>query len=331
MSVVFSGSLTGSFTSDGTAKFLAFPSGVDYIRVTNKSAIATPVDTAGVSYEWQSGAFTNGTGLQYLWTNTHTAIAPAVLAAATGFYTADTTNNTPGALVATTGISNATPPVVTASNTGLVAGQSIVRIYNAAGTHQFDGIDFTVGTLTSTTAFALKYAPTVVTSSSAGSYRIIPYSPYFYPSTRTIAAITTGTTTVVRLTVTHNYKVGMKVRFVIPTVNATYFGMTELNGLAGTITAVSAGGSNNTITVDIDSSGFTAFAWPLTASPGFTPPQVVPFGENTAIANAADVSNLGDATLNTGEMGLLLMPGANGPAGATGNVMYWEASKSFNV
>ena len=168
----------------------------------------------------------------------------------------------------------------------------------------------------------------------AGTFRRIPYNPYFYPSTRYITDISQATEAIVTMSVTHNYTVGQEVRFIIPTVTASAFGMTELNGLQATIIDINetdTNGYTNTITIDIDTTGFSAFAFPLTTDPGFTPAQVVPIGENTAEALMQGTDILGDSTLNTGKFGLQLMAGTGSPAGSNGDVIYWVAGKSFSV
>jgi hypothetical protein len=109
--------------------------------------------------------------------------------------------------------------------------------------------------------------------------------------------------------------------------------MTEMNNLYATIVAVNTTlTTGNTITLDIDSTAFTAFAFP-TSSVGlaFTPAQVVPVGENSAEALVLGVDFLNDATINTGYIGMNLAAGANSPAGQSGNVIYWVAGTSFNV
>jgi hypothetical protein len=130
------------------------------------------------------------------------------------------------------------------------------------------------------------------------------------------------------------FTVGQSVRLIVPTVTASTYGMTQLNGVQATIVAINqadADGETNTITIDQDTTGFTAFAFPLTTSPGFTPAQVVPIGENTAEALTLGANILGDSTVNTGYFGLQLVAGAASPAGSNADVIYWVAGKSFSV
>ena len=97
--------------------------------------------------------------------------------------------------------------------------------------------------------------------------------------------------------------------------------MIEINGLAGTVLAI----TQHTFTVDIDTTAFTAFAFPLTAAVPFSPAVVIPVGES------ATFGTLDDATENIGVMGIVLAPGITSPAGTAGDVILWRAGKSFNV
>ena len=63
--------------------------------------------------------------------------------------------------------------------------------------------------------------------------------------------------------------------------------MTQMNGLTGTVTAINT--TTNTVTVDINSSAFTAFAFPTsaTAANGVSFPIAVPAGEIATILTGA--------------------------------------------
>ena len=106
-----------------------------------------------------------------------------------------------------------------------------------------------------------------------------------------------------------------------------------MNGLQVTITAVDL--VNNTITINVDSSAFSAFAFPtaaqLSAAGAFTQAQVVPMGEDTADALSQGVDILTDATLNTAFIGMQLAAGVNSPAGSASDVIYWQAGTVFNT
>ena len=163
---------------------------------------------------------------------------------------------------------------------------------------------------------------------TTGSWRKINFNPLFYPRRRAITKVTQASSAVVTLSVTHGFKVGQEVRFKVPAA----YGMTELDGLKGTITAIDTTvTSGNTVTVDIDSSAFTAFAFPATAAVPFDAAELIPVGQDTAESLDAGVDILSGATNNTGYIGMKLVGGASNPGGATSDVMYWVAGKSFSV
>lgn len=332
MSVVFSGTNQGSFTSDGTAKILQIRSDVDWMYVYNTTIAAANQTTAiGVKYYWQRG-FPAAAMWATFKSNAANAANLEQYLTTGGFTLIDNTINTPGPSIALSAISNATPPVVSTANTSGLSNGDIVRIFNTSGGQQLGGLDFTIGALSANTSFTLAYGPTIV-AATTGTYRRIPYSPYFYPPTRVISKISQATQAIVTLTVTHAFTIGQRIRFVIPTVTSVSYGMTQLNLVEATIVDINQAdgdGVTNTITVDVDTTAFTAFAWPLTADPVHTPAQVVPVGENTAQAIASGTDILGDSERNIGFIGISLAGGASSPGGANGNVMYWVAGKSFS-
>jgi hypothetical protein len=312
MSVVFSGTNQGKFTSTGANKILNIRSDVDWINVYNYTAAAQAAADLGFQYYFQRG-MAQGRGIIYakLGAVANDPITVGEIGATLGFYLIDTSVNVPGASVALTSVSAGATPVVATGNTAGLADGDIVRLYNVTGGLQLNGLDFTIDTINANVSFELAYMVQIVLT-GAGTFRKIPYNPIYYPRARYISSITQAAQAVVKLTVTHGYKVGQVVRFIVPSVagSAVSYGMTEMNNLQGTILAIDL--VNNTITVDIDSSGFTAFAFPTTAlaASGFTPAQVVPIGQNTAESLDAGVDILTDATVNEALVGIQLIAGA---------------------
>ena len=119
-------------------------------------------------------------------------------------------------------------------------------------------------------------------------------------------------------------QVGMKVSFRIPSI----FGMQEMNGLTGTVTAVNTSTTVNSFTVDIDSSAFSAFTFPANGNQPFSPAVVVPAGENNAYAVQNSLNPYVSAYNNVAYIGIQLAAGANSPAGSANDVVYWVAGKS---
>lgn len=319
----------GRFTATGSAVTLQIRSDVDWMAVYNITVGAASQTTAvGVKYYWQRG-FPSAAKWTTFKSNAANAANLEQYITSAGFTLVDSSVQTPGVLNATiTAISNASIPVVSNSGTNGLSAGDVVRLINVAGGQQLGGFDFTVGynTLTSGT-FSLDYMSQIV-AATTGSWRKISFDPLFYPRRRFITKISQAAQAVVTLSVTHGYKVGQEVRMVVPAA----YGMVEMDGILATIVAINTTTtSGNTITINVDSSAFTAFAWPLTAAVPFTAAETVPVGEDTGFALSAGVDILTDATLNTGYIGMILTGGINNPGGAASDVLYWVAGKSFSV
>lgn len=85
---------------------------------------------------------------------------------------------------------------------------------------------------------------------------------------KTIESITNAYPMVVTTTNDHHYVAGMRVRFNIPGM----FGMIQLNEVEAQVLSI----TNNSLTVNVDSSNFTPFAYPSPLPEAFTPPVVIP-------------------------------------------------------
>lgn len=308
----------GKFTADGTAKALRIRSDVDWMRVFNYTTTAAGGAGTGVEFYWQRGMPVDA-AIEYQKLAADESMSPVVITTG-GFTLADSTANPLGAINATvTAISAAAIPIVAAASTATLVAGDIVRFVDVTGAQQFGGVDFEIDTLVANTSFRLVYAPQIV-AGTTGSFYPVNIPPAFYPKRRFVSKITAASPAVVTTTVGHGYTVGQKVRLQVPAV----YGMTQMNQLTATITAISA----STITTDIDASAFTAFAWPLTAGVPFTHAQVIPVGE----AAEEDYANLlDDGTIDGGGIGIVLAAGTDSPAGANADVIYWVAGKSFSV
>lgn len=314
----------GRFTSDGTSVTLDIRSDVDWMSVINFTVADDDTQTTaiGVEYFWQRGMATD-TGIEYKKSSAANAAQLTTALASGGFTLLDTSDQTPGTLNSTiTAVSAAAIPVVSNSGTNGLSAGDVVKMIDVTGAQQIGGIDFTVGnnTLTSGT-FSLDYMAQIV-AGTTGSWRKISFQPQFYPRRRTITAITGATSAVITMSVTHGFTAGQAVRIKVP----AEYGMTEIDSLIGNITAVST--ANNTITVDIDSSAFTAFSFPLTAAVPFSLAEVIPVGET---ANGTFANSLGGATDNVSLIGMQLAAGVDSPAGSSSDVIFWRAGKSFSV
>jgi hypothetical protein len=114
------------------------------------------------------------------------------------------------------------------------------------------------------------------------------YPDLYIPYGCVITGITTGATTTITTGVNHGFVVGQEVFFVIPQVTTSAWGTTQLDTLAyntanvvpqrAYVTSVPAA---NQIVVNVNSTGFTAFAYPTSAQAalGATFPQVLGIGD----------------------------------------------------
>jgi len=318
----------GSYTSNGGTGVLSLRQGADWVSIYNYTqALSGTGSSQVISAQWFRGM---PAGSAFVTLKTATTLASALTVITTGGFTfVDSSMNMPGVLNSTiTAISNASIPVVTNTGTnGLSAGQ-IVRLINVAGAQQLGGIDFTVGYNTlSTTTFSLDYMAQIV-AGTTGSWALIPYNPIFYPRRRTITQITQASQAVVTLSVTHGFTVGQAVRLAVP----ADFGMIQMNGLLGTIVAIDTDVTDgNTVTLNINSSAFNEFEWPLTSVHPFTPAEMIPVGEDSATSLIYNTNTLDDATINTALIGVSFGGGADFPNGVASDVIYWQAGASFSV
>ncbi len=85
---------------------------------------------------------------------------------------------------------------------------------------------------------------------------------------QTISSITNAFPMVVTTLNDHGYVAGMMVRFLIP----IQFGMVQLNTENAQVISL----TNNTLTINLDSTNFTPFAYPTPLPNAYTPPSVIP-------------------------------------------------------
>lgn len=309
----------GRFTADGNEKVIELRSDVDWFRTYNYTTTAAGGAGTGVEFLWQKG-MADATGIEYQKLAADESMVPVTLTAGGFSYINTGTDAELSASIASTGITGAAIPLLTMAATAGVVDGGIVRIANHPGALQFGGVDFEIGTVVANTSAQLVYAPQIVATVQAGAFRIVNTPRAFYPRNRFISTITQANPGVVETTVSHGYTVGQEITFRVP----SEFGMVELDGLTATVTAV----TDATITTDIDTSAFTAFAWPLTAGVPFTHAQVVPVGADSSLTYA---NNVDDATVDNGYIAMSLPAGVDSPAGAANDVIYWQAGKSFSV
>lgn len=311
----------GSFTkTDDNSHVLTLRSGFDWIKIVNHTQAADTNNGYGFEYFWQYGMGTTGI-MKYHPAADHTVAVDEV---ASAFTSIDSSANPLTALVAVTAGTNATRPVYSTGSTAGLSDGDIVRITGTAHTN-INGLDFMVDDVTLNTSFrlanTLSRAPGVIAGAD-GYWRKVKYDPIFSPRGRTIANITQANPGVVTTLVDHGYTTGDKVRLTIPAGTAGG-GMIELNNQTVTVTVIDSA----TFSIGIDTSGYTAFTYPL-AAVYYTPSMVTPVG---ITGTSTYVEGFDDATKNNSIIGVELSGGTTGPGGNNGDTIYWMAGKSFNI
>ncbi len=376
------------FASVGTAnpQVILVPSGADWVKVYNFTRagangtnaayfLGTNNAFVGTEFYWQRG-MAPGTAFVKYKSNAASTLNQDTLVTG-GFTIYDPSAQTPGSqprlgpAVATTASTNVTRPVVSTGDTTGISVGTVVRMSNTAQT-DVNGIDMVVGAVTLNTSFTLLTATNALATApgaigGAGFYRIVRYDEKFYPDHRYITNITQATNAQVSTSIEHSLTAGQAIRFNIPAAS----GMTQLNGTpsnnyfpqgtsnyATVVTVVDA----YNFTINVDTTGYSAFTWPTIAQQPTGFPILIPVGQNTAatllstqpqvpLYQGQQVFNsnsgiLADSTVDTDALGMVLGSGGNGlalttpilgPSGsiswsagnvATGDTIYWVAGKS---
>jgi len=320
----------GQFTSTGVGVKIPMPSSADYFVSTNRTQMNTTQNPGRVvRAEWYRNAFSQNDGLRWKKTNSTSAINIdqfSTSTASNGVSYYETVPITEAAVTGGTDITAADPAVVTLTNT--YSNGDRVRLYATTGMLQIAGMDFTISSV-SGSAFTLLGldASGFAAAATAGTGRRISDFDAVERRCVFITKITQATSAVVTVSTAHSYVVGELVYFSVP----NEFGMQEMSGRTGKITAV----GTYTMTVDIDSSAFTAFAFPTSANAATSKlfATLAPAGQKTQENYLTGVQTGYDFNyppFHTGQFSpyIYLAGGAQSPAGSSGDVILWQACKS---
>ncbi len=279
----------GYFTSTGAARFLSLPMVPDQIEIWNKTKWATATDNL---VRYATGFAEDAAGTAYCICADGAADDDKNVTITTGgfsFVSAGTYQYGPTLTI--TGITAASPAVVTTSTVhGLSTGDAVL-IYGTTGMLQIAGVAYSV-TVLSTTTFSINVAAVgFAAPATAGFCKKILYPDLYVPYGTVITGITTGTTTTIETALNHSFVVGQEVFFVIPQVSATVWGTRQLDSQVYTqanlvpqqayVTSIT---DANTFVVNVNSTGYTAFAYPTSAvaALGMTFPQVLAIGDQNS-------------------------------------------------
>jgi len=252
--------------------------------------------------------------------------------------------------VAVTTVNGTTFVVATANTAGLSVGDT-VRLINIVGGQQVSGPNlYQITAITANTSITLGYAASAATAgltvanATTGFYQKV-YPGQFLPNTLPVAYITQATQAVVYFFRQNPYTPGELVDFQIPTP----YGMTQLSNLtarsgsgpfssnpsgAARVLSVTNSATVSSITIDIDTTGFTAFQFPTSAafaggaSPAVCVPAgsgVVPLSGSATIPASPPGTNLADAFDNKSQYIMNIGTSAVGIASANMQVFAFKA------
>ena len=280
----------GSFTSDSTNRQeIQITQRPDLIVVRNRTAWGDDAAETSVESCWRRGMAQDAA--QTIDQAVTTGIMSTEAVTSGGFRVYTTAAPPVYASLANTTITQANGAVVTMANTGAIAVGDTVKMINEAGMQQISTYDFRVNAVTTNTNITLNLDSSGFGAAATSGFVQLFVPGRFYPRWKYIvplagaAGITQAAHAVVSFSTAHDFTVGEKVSFRVPEA----FGMHEINNKTASVLSVTA----YTITVDLDTSGFTAFAMPTSAVAVATPQSpaiVVPAGTGPkANANPPEV------------------------------------------
>lgn len=252
--------------------------------------------------------------------------------------------------VAVSAVNGTTFVVSTANTAGLNVGDT-VRLINVAGAQQVSGPNlYQITAIVANTSITLGYAASAssagltVGNGTTGFYQKV-YPGQFLPNTLPVAYITQAAQAVVYFFRQNPYTPGELVDFQIPTP----YGMTQLSNLtaksgsgpfssnpagAARVLSVTNSATVSSITIDVDTTGFTAFQFPTSAafaggaSPAVCVPAgsgVVPLNGSATIPASPPGTNLVDAFDNRSQYIMNIGTSAVGVANANMQVFAFKA------
>ena len=329
----------GSFTSEGLGVKIPVPSSGDYMVTTNvtKSAVTTAACFRGEWYgpKFGVGATAANDGIRWRKNGSHAVLIDnfSTATASGGFtYVTSVPYIEAQSANAITAITAASPAVVSQVNT--YSDGDILQFYDTTGMLQIGGMNFQISNVTGAgyDLIGLRAAG-FAAPATAGYTRRISKMLAVDPQFLYVTEITQASQAVVRTSVdpTQYYVVGMKMKFSIP----YSFGMYQMNQVTGTIVSMSS--ANYTLTMDIDSSAFSAFAFPASTSSPTAQlfATVAPAGASTQVDPITGVQTGYDfqfQPFRTGQFSpyMYLAGGINSPAGEAGDKIDWVIYKLEN-
>lgn len=301
--MTFNNRYSGSFTSTATPDRhdVALPQGQpDEFFIKNRTKWGNDASVTAVRASWFRGMASGAAETEDQAVTT--GILSTNIVTANGFTFIDTANPPVFTANALDDITKADPAVAdVTSSTGSISVGDVVRIINPTGMLQVGGYEFSVTAISTDSSVTLNFdSSNEAAAATAGSIKLIMPSR-FYPRWRYIVpvggleGIDQASQCIVCTSVYHDFSVGERVSFRV----SSAFGMSEINNRSGIVQSIgNASGSAystavasnyNALQIDLDTSGFTAFALPASAvaAAGVSPAIILPAGAGP-YPNAAD-------------------------------------------
>ncbi len=326
----------GSFTQPATAvnMNINLPSSVDYFKTVNLTQMAA-TGTVCVAGEWFKGLTAINDGLRWRKAGSSAILIDTfATATASNGFTYVSVPPQPEAAVTGTAITAATPAVVASTNT--YSEGDFVTLYATTGMLQISGMTFQISTVSGSgyTLLGLPAAGFAAAATALISRRVAKTMPV-EPRTMYVTAISKAVNAEITFSEAHSYVLGQLVHFSVP----QSFGMKEMDQLTGRVVSITGvntptGSDVYKLTVNIDSSAFTTFAFPASSGSPTTAlfATMSPAGQQV-IRDPSTLAQVGYNTsyapFHSGQfVPYMYVPaGAASPGGAGGDVIVWQGFK----
>lgn len=246
-------------------------------------------DAQAIEWFWERSMST-GTAKGLLQSSNGSAPAVTTKVLTSGGITCFDTANPPSfAALATTAITGiAGTFIVTMADTGSIAVGDYVRLYSTTGELQIAGYTFQVTAVTANTSITLGYMASsgITFAADATAGQVLKFIPNrMYPRYKYIANITKASQAVVYFTAKNDFTAGEIVSFRV----SSDFGMDEINNKQARVLSVTNSATVSSITIDLDTSGYTTFAFPTSAAAaaGVSPAVCVPSSSGVVPSNGS--------------------------------------------
>lgn len=267
----------GYFTSDATLQHdVVISAQPDFFWIRNRTAWGDDAAETSVESWWRKGMASDAAQ------TTDQAVTTGILSSEAvtsgGFTFIDSANPPSYAALATTAITGSAGTfIVTMANTGSIAVGDYVRLYATTGELQIAGYTFQVTAVTANVSITLGYMASsgITFAADATAGQVTKFIPNrMYPRWNYIANISKASQAVVSFTAKNDFTPGEIVSFRV----SSAFGMDEINNKEVRVLSVTNSSTVSSITIDLNTSGYTTFAFPTSAiaAAGVSPAVVVP-------------------------------------------------------